>query len=183
MYCQSCGMEVASNYKICPKCGGRNFTDCHNRSVTVSVPRPSINPSGANYSPDTLLKAFRIIVIVDSVTYILLAFSGIMNKEFRDFVASDSLSIIVSFIVLLTIVLVGLAVNLGLYRLRKWARIVFTLFSVLSLLMLFLPSNNGVLSDGLDGVVELVGWMTSGALAIMVWFSPLKTQFGGGSTR
>lgn len=25
MFCQSCGMEVASNYKICPKCGGKQF--------------------------------------------------------------------------------------------------------------------------------------------------------------
>lgn len=26
MYCQACGMEVASSYKICPKCGGKNFS-------------------------------------------------------------------------------------------------------------------------------------------------------------
>lgn len=25
MFCQSCGMEVASTYKMCPKCGGKQF--------------------------------------------------------------------------------------------------------------------------------------------------------------
>lgn len=25
MFCQDCGMEVASNYKMCPKCGGKGF--------------------------------------------------------------------------------------------------------------------------------------------------------------
>lgn len=182
MYCQSCGMEVASNYKICPKCGGRNFTDCHNHSVTASVPKPSPNPSGANYSPDALLKAFRIIVIVNYAALILSIFLTVIDKEFRDFIAKEPLSIVVILIVL-AIALVGLAVNIGLYRLRKWARIVFALFFVLSFSMLFLLNNNEVLSDGLADLLELVEWMTSGALAILAWFSPLKSQFGGGSTR
>jgi uncharacterized RDD family membrane protein YckC len=38
MFCQSCGMEVASTYKICPKCGGKSFGAQMLSSVSAQQP-------------------------------------------------------------------------------------------------------------------------------------------------
>lgn len=45
MFCQRCGMEVASSYKMCPKCGGKQF---------AAVPQPLRNHQPhASQSPRT----------------------------------------------------------------------------------------------------------------------------------
>lgn len=43
MFCQSCGIEVASTYKICPKCGGKQFGAGMRQGVSsqpISTPTP-----------------------------------------------------------------------------------------------------------------------------------------------
>jgi len=59
MFCQACGMEVASTYKFCPKCGGKDFSaQLQNSSwipptTTHPLPVQPANPSfsmGANYA-------------------------------------------------------------------------------------------------------------------------------------
>lgn len=47
MFCQSCGMEVASTYKMCPKCGGRQFdATMHEGAPSKPILTPQPPPAG-----------------------------------------------------------------------------------------------------------------------------------------
>ena len=40
MFCQNCGMEVASTYKMCTKCGEKQFVKVRRQQATTSQPEP-----------------------------------------------------------------------------------------------------------------------------------------------
>ena len=45
MFCQDCGMEVASTYKMCPKCGGKQFAKGVPQLKEQPQPKPPFTPT------------------------------------------------------------------------------------------------------------------------------------------
>lgn len=92
MFCQGCGMEAASTYKICPKCGGRRFESDTATHAEPSVTRaevyapPTDSVDKKSESIWTILGYFFSLITV--VYVLLVAFTdvditgGAMNKYF-----------------------------------------------------------------------------------------------------
>lgn len=100
MFCQECGMEVASTYKICPKCGGRKFESDTANHAELSVTRDAVHGlrtrqtpppafDSVDKKPESLWTILGYLFSLITVIYVLLvAFTGIditggeMNKYF-----------------------------------------------------------------------------------------------------
>lgn len=78
MFCQSCGMEVASNYKICPKCGGKIFG--HQQVKIPTLPVQNIHsgalPTSPSQNPQSVVSKGHYKVGIISVLLIILVLAG-----------------------------------------------------------------------------------------------------------
>lgn len=99
MFCSNCGMEVASSYKMCPKCGGKNFggTTPHNFSGSPSAIKPvGAKPkgeAGGFFSMKGRLNRARYFrrILIPWLLSIICAFAALAVHGFRGDFISPSL--------------------------------------------------------------------------------------------
>lgn len=83
MYCKSCGTEVASSYKLCPKCGQRDFSSTKNPPAGQSAmpTMVSSSPPRRNLLSNIGIQQSGLLWVVGGVIAIVLALLAIKAWE------------------------------------------------------------------------------------------------------
>lgn len=194
MFCQNCGMEVASTYKLCPTCGGRAFST-HIVGEAVNTQLPSTEdgvqssqsvhnlPIAASPS-DGLLNTMRVLLLVDAfINMGGLVYAFAMSVDLLSFTFATTTgglaTIAGGLIAVGTIFVIVMVPTWGMWTLKRWGRILFSVASFLVLLPDFAGQNSSGFGALIDSLYTL-DIMVTGAILILVWFTPLKGRFLSG---
>ena len=128
-----------------------------------------------------LEKLFKNLILLDFIVLILIVISSIYQpKEFVDiynFLDRGMLSNFENFNNILSLslfLLYLLTLNL-LYRFISYAKNLYLILIILGLLFNFF--NGSVIFTSYSGILDQIGGMLSGAILILLFFSPIKNNF------
>ena len=124
-------------------------------------------------------KVFKNIVLLDLAAIVLLMGSMIMEPEEITNISEglgtgiwDENTITLIFMVFLVVYLINLIL---LYKFVSFGKV---LYLILSILGIVLPLTTGpIISSSLTYTLEWIGGATSGAILVLLYFSPIKDKF------
>tara|TARA_Y100001970_G_C14100531_1_gene785213 strand:- start:680 stop:1075 length:396 start_codon:yes stop_codon:yes gene_type:complete len=126
-----------------------------------------------------LEKVFKNIVLLDLAIIVLLFVSIIMEPEEITYISEslgtgiwDEITITVIFMGFLIVYLINLIL---LYKFISFGKV---LYLILAILGIILPLTTGpIISSSLTYTLEWIGGATSGAILVLLYFSPIKDKF------
>ena len=124
-------------------------------------------------------KVFKNIVLLDLAIIVLLFVSIIMEPEEITYISEslgtgiwDEITITVIFMGFLIVYLINLIL---LYKFISFGKV---LYLILAILGIILPLTTGpIISSSLTYTLEWIGGATSGAILVLLYFSPIKDKF------
>ena len=128
-----------------------------------------------------LEKLFKNLIILDFIVLILIVISSIYQpKEFEDIYNFLDRGILSNFeyfnkILSLSLFLLYLLTLNLLYRFITYAKNLYLILIILGLLFNFF--NGSVIFNSYSGILDQIGGMLSGAILILLFFSPIKNNF------